>query len=167
AGGNNSNQQSLALTSNALQLVNQSSGSTTELAFGLPFDELVSLLNNILQSGVASSGVNAECGAGPIKFATWNNGLSLAFMENKTNEWLFAGWYVGAPSGSSPAMTTMSGIGIGSTRAELEDAYSVEVFESTLGQEFSTASGLYGILSGTSKESTIEGLWSGVSCFFR
>ncbi len=163
----NSSEQILVLTSDALQLVDEASGSTSEIAFGTPFDKVVALLNKVLQSNVDGTDVNNECGAGPVKFANWDNGLSLAFQESDTKEWLFAGWYVDAPSGNSTPLTTMTGIGIGSTRAELEEVYSIEVSESTLGQEFSTDSELYGILSGSGKNSTIEGLWSGVTCFFR
>lgn len=167
AEGNSSNQKVVALTSNALQLVDPSSGSTTEIPFGTPFDKLVAVLNTVLQSNVTGTDVNNECGAGPIKFANWDNGLSLAFQESTTKEWLFAGWYVDAPTANATPLSTMSGIGIGSTRAELEEVYSIEVSESTLGHEFSTDSELYGILSGTGKNATIEGLWSGVTCFFR
>ncbi|RFP64012.1 hypothetical protein D0N36_16355 [Hymenobacter lapidiphilus] len=160
----------LALTSNALQLVSQPSGSTREIPFGMPQGELIGVISKVLQAEPKSVGINTECGAGPLKMASWSNGLTLVLQEKKTGnaqEWQFVGWYAGAPSGATPTLTTMAGVGIGSTRAELEGAYSVKVTQSTLGQEFSTTSGLYGLLDGTGKEAVITSLWSGMSCNFR
>lgn len=158
----------LTLTSNALQLVNPITGSTREISFGMPLDQLVALTNQVLELEVSSVGINGECGAGPLKMATWSNGLTLAFEEDKAkNEWLFAGWYLGKVANPTSTLTTMASIGIGSTRAEMESAYVIEIFKSSLGQEFSTESGLYGIFSGTGKDAKITDLWSGVSCIFR
>ncbi|AIZ63595.1 hypothetical protein PK28_07640 [Hymenobacter sp. DG25B] len=159
--------QSVALTSNALQLVAQPSGSTTEIPLGMPQEELVALLNKVLAQKVASVGINSECGVGPLKMATWGNGLTVAFQQKKAGNWLFAGWSVGAPAGTSPKPTTMAGVGIGSTRAELESAYVIKRMKTSLGQEFSTADGLYGILDGPGPEARITSMWSGVSCVFR
>lgn len=163
--------QLLALTSNALQLVNQQTGATREIPFGMPLGQLVEMVNEVLQAEPKSIGINAECGAGPLKMASWSNGLTLVFQEKKAGaaqEWQFVGWYAGgAPSGAAPKVATMAGVGIGSTRAELEAAYTVKVAKSTLGQEFSTTSGLYGILDGPGKEAVITSLWSGTSCNFR
>jgi hypothetical protein len=60
----------------------------------------------------------------------------------------------------------MSGVRVGSTRAELEAAYAAEVAESTLGTEFN-AGGLGGLLSGPGKDARITDLWAGINCFFR
>jgi len=85
----------LALTSNALQLVNSNTGSTTEITFGKPLEQMVETINKVLQSNVASIGINSECGAGPLKMAGWKNGLNLIFKEQKSNgERQFADWYV-------------------------------------------------------------------------
>lgn len=163
----------LILTSDALQIVNKNTGSTSEIPFGKPFDQMTEIVNNILQSKPKSIGVNTECGAGPLKMATWNNGLTLVFQkkesESKTpeTEWYFAGWFVGSNSENSPRISTMAGISIGSTRAEMESAYVITVNKTSLGYEFSTASGLSGIFDGANKESKITNLWSGLSCNFR
>ncbi|MET4074453.1 hypothetical protein [Hymenobacter sp. UYCo722] len=162
--------QLLALTSNALQLVSQPTGSTREIPFGMPQDELVGIVSKVLQTEPKSVGINSECGAGPLKMASWSNGLTLVLQEKKAGaarEWQFVGWYAGVASGATPKPTTMAGVGIGSTRAELEGAYVVKVAKSTLGQEFCTTSGLYGILDGPGKEAVITSLWSGTSCNFR
>jgi len=164
----NINQQSLALTSNALQLVNQQSGSTNEINFGMPLEQMVEMLNKVLQNKVSSIQVNSECGAGPLKMASWSNGLIVVFQQKKANtEWQFAGWFLNAPSGRLKPLTTMAGIGIGSTRSKMESTYTIKVSKTSLGHEFSTSSGLYGILNGPGKNAKITNMWSGLSCNFR
>ena len=158
----------LALTSNALQLVNGETGSTTKITFGKPLDQMVETLNKVLQSKVASVGINTECGAGPLKMAVWKNGLNLIFKEQKSKgEWQFAGWYLGKPSDNLKIVQTMAGIGIGSTREEMESAYVIKVTKTSLGNEFSTSSGLYGIFNGNGKNAKVTDMWSGLTCIFR
>jgi hypothetical protein len=101
--------------------------------------------------------------------ATWPIGLTLVFAEKKrgNSQWLFAGWFAGNPSGNAKKLTTMAGVGVGSTLEELENAYVATVTKTTLGQEFSVKSGFYGLLSGTGKNAKIEVMWSGASCNFR
>lgn len=167
------NKQSLVLTADALQLVDQITGSINELPFGTPQNQLIEIINNNLQSKAVSIGVNAECGAGPLKMVAWSNGLTLVFQENNTKsaepktDWLFEGWYVDGAKEGVNKLTTMAGIGIGSTLEEMESAYEIEVKKTSFGQEFSTASGLFGILDGRGKDAKITHLWSGVSCNFR
>ncbi len=158
----------LALTSNALQIVNSNTGSTSEIAFGKPLDELVELMNKILADKVASIGTNTECGAGPLKMAVWKNGLNLIFKEQKSNGlWQFVGWYVSKPANNTKPLETMAGIGVLSSRAEMEEAYVVKINKSSLGYEFSTTSGLYGIFDGPGKNAKITDMWSGTTCIFR
>jgi hypothetical protein len=165
--------QSLALTSNALQLVNKQTGSTREIAFGMPIDELTDIVNNVLQSKYSNIGINTECGAGPLKIVSWTNGLALVFKEKKlkpgepATDWLFEGWYATAAKGPAAAPATMAGIGVGSTRAAMEDAYTIKVSKTSLGQEFSTNGGLFGLFDGAGKTARITHLWSGTSCNFR
>ena len=163
----------LILTSNALQVINKNTGSTSEIPFGKPFDQMIEIINNVLQSKPTTIGINSECGAGPLKMASWNNGLTIVFQnkksESKTPEtnWQFAGWFVGNNSKNSKEISTMAGIGIGSTRSEMESAYVLSVSKTSLGYEFSTSSGLFGIFDGPNKEAKITSLWSGLSCNFR
>ncbi|MEO7463023.1 MAG: hypothetical protein ABIT96_09865 [Ferruginibacter sp.] len=163
------NKLKLALTSNAVQLVDAVTGSTKEISFGMPYEQLVAITGRILEGKPISVGVNSECGAGPLKMATWPNGLTLVFMEKKrgSSEWLFAGWFAGKPTGKGDKPTTMAGVGVGSTLEELESAYVTTITKTTLGQEFSIKQGFYGILSGTGKKATIDVIWSGTSCNFR
>ena len=158
----------LALTSNALQLVNSMSGSTTEITFGKPLEQMVETLNKVFESEVASIGINSECGAGPLKMAVWKNGLNVVFQKQKSSgEWQFAGWYIGKSAGNLKGLQTMAGIGIGSTRQQMESAYVIKLSKISLGNEFSTTAGLYGILDGTDNNAKITDMWSGLTCIFR
>ncbi|HSM83100.1 MAG TPA: hypothetical protein VLS96_15525 [Nodosilinea sp.] len=148
----------LALTGEGLQLVGDHSGSTVTLAFGsemaLVADAVTSILGEPLESGE-----NSECGSGPQMITQWPEGLVLHAANGE-----FIGWSVRPDAGET--LTTMAGVGVGSTRRDLEAAYTVEVFESTLGTEFSTGD-LFGILSTAEPDATIENLWAGTTCNFR
>lgn len=163
----------LVLTANALQLVNTKAGSTSDIPLGQPFEQLTETVTNVLGQPPASVGVNKECGAGPLKMATWANGLTLAFQENSRRagvagrEWQFVGWSLNSGRGAGPALATLAGIGLGSTRAEMENAYVITMMESSLGQEFSTTSGLYGLFDGAGPQARVSAMWSGTSCVFR
>ena len=158
----------LVLTSNALQVVNKQTGTTTPLPFGLKFNELVAIVERVLDLKVNSIQVNSDCGAGPLKMAAWSNGLTLVFQDKrKQRDWIFEGWFMRTLPNALPRLTTLAGVGIGSTRAEMENAYQIQVSKTSLGYEFSTASNLYGIFSGSNKEATITDMWSGLSCNFR
>ena len=163
----------LALADNAVQLVNAETGATTTIPLGRPFDPLVRAVTNALGEPPARVGVNGECGAGPLKMATWANGLTLAFRAQDRGdaspgrEWQFVGWSLNPGRGAGRAPATMAGVGLGTTRAEVESAYVIKVVKSSLGYEFSTASGLYGLFDGAGPQARVSALWSGTSCVFR
>lgn len=163
----------LALTANALQVVNVETGSTRDILLGQPFEQLVRTVTDVLGQPPARVGVNGECGAGPLKMATWANGLTLAFQEKGRGDgaagqqWEFVGWSLNPGRGAGSAPTTIAGVGLGSTRTEVESAYVIEVMESSLGQEFSTTSGLYGLFDGAGPQARVSAMWSGTSCVFR
>jgi hypothetical protein len=61
----------------------------------------------------------------------------------------------------------VSGIGVGSTRAELESAYAgVAVDSTTLGVEF-MAGGLQGVFESDARTAPIVALWAGAACVAR
>ena len=157
-------EESLVLTSGALQLVDQITGASNELPFGTPENQLTEIINNTLKSKAVSIGVNAECSAGPLKMVAWSNGLTVVFQENNTKsadlkiDWLFQGWFIDVTKEGANKLTTL---------AEIQSDYEIDVKKTSFGQEFSTASGLHGILDGTGKNAKIIHLWSGVSCNFR
>ena len=100
---------------------------------------------------------NEECGAGPTQFAQFSNGLQLLFQGGT-----FQGWYV-----DKGGLTTVDGVGVGTTRGDLNSARTVEMdTESTLGAEF-TAGDVGGILSDATPNGTVESLYAGLTCFFR
>ena len=160
-------QFSLALSSKAIQIINQNNGSTRELDFKTPLKQTIETVENILKSK-PTIGINSECGAGPLKMATWDNGLTLLFQEKNKNTWLFVGWAAKKAKNPELKLNTMAGIGIGSTRKEMESAYIIKVLKTSLGYEFSTKSGdLFGIFDDADENAKITNLWSGVSCNFR
>ena len=157
---------SLALSSNSLKIIDQSSGSTNTISFETPVDKTIETIEKVLKSKPAIN-INSECGAGPLKMATWENGLTLLFKKNK-EFWLFVGWAANEPKIQEMKLTTMAGIGVGSTRKEMESAYSIKVSKTSLGSEFSTQSDdLFGIFDGPDENAKITNLWSGISCNFR
>ncbi|MGG6240500.1 hypothetical protein ACQ4N7_17890 [Nodosilinea sp. AN01ver1] len=148
----------LALSGEGLQLVGDQSGSTDTLAFGTEIAVVENALTELLGEPV-ESGENTECGSGPQMITQWPNGLSVHAADGE-----FIGW--SASPSTDADLTTIAGVGVGSTRGELEAAYTIEVTESSLGTEFSTGD-LFGILSSAEPDATIENLWAGTVCNFR
>lgn len=148
----------LALSGDGLQLVGDQTGSTNPLMFGIEMAVVEEAVTSILGAPLASV-ENSECGSGPQIITQWPNGLVLHAAGGE-----FIGW--SASFDTDAALTTMAGIGIGSTRSDLEAAYTVEVVESSLGTEFSTGD-LFGILSSAEPNAAIENLWAGTVCNFR
>ncbi len=150
----------LALDPKGLQLVNASTGSTRTLSFGMKEAEVMSFLTN-LRGKPRDRGVNQECGAGPLGYATWSDGLTVRFNQGR-----FVGWSVDGRSKGANKLTMISGIGTGSTRIQLEKVYVVKINQTSLGTEFSN-NGFGGLLSGTKRSDRVTNLWSGTTCLFR
>jgi hypothetical protein len=129
----------LALASNALQLVSQPTGSTREIPFGMPQGELVDVVTKVLQAKPRSIGINTECGAGPLKMASWSNGLTLVFQEKKSGaakEWQFVGWYAGAASGVAPKVATMAGSALGLAGQHWKESTPLRLLKRRWGRNF-------------------------------
>ncbi len=146
----------LAIEAEGLRLFDPATGRASPIPFGTPRAQTLAAL---AFRGAPEIGTNAECGAGPLGTADWPDGFGVHFQDDK-----FVGWKVAARANGK--VTTAAGIGPGSTRAELEDAYAAKIAESTLGTEF-TASALSGILDGKGQDAKITDMWAGVSCVFR
>ena len=132
-------------------------GSSRALSFGMPQDAVLTAVSALLETATPEVTTNPECGAGPMQFAEYPNGLQLAFQDGR-----FAGWFL-----DEAGLTTVDGVGVGSRRADLEAGRVVErVPDSTLGVEFSSG-GLGGFLSSEDPDATVESLYAGLTCFFR
>lgn len=158
----------MSLDGEGLRLVDPDSGATRPLAFGVPLEQLTLVTEKL--KGPAEKGRAEECGAGPLAYLRWSDGLTLYALDG-----LFAGWALDETEGAAakakdgkpaPKLTTISGIGIGSTRTQLLDVYDAKIEQTTLGTEFNAA-GLSGILDGTGGKARVTNLWSGVNCVFR
>lgn len=149
----------IALDAGGLLIVMKDTGSSRMIDFGLPQAQVVDIVSNVAGAPAPES-TNTECGAGPVQFVAWPDGLTLLFQERR-----FVGWSL--DKDAAGRQSTMSGVGVGSTRSDLLAAYSgVQVSETSLGQEFS-AGGLYGVLDGPGEAGKIEVMWAGTSCVFR
>lgn len=148
----------LAIEGEGLRLFDMQSGSATPLAFGQPQQQVLTALERF--RGAATLAPNSDCGAGPVLIAQWTDGLSLLFQDDR-----FVGW--GVDGRADGGLSTAVGIGTGSTRAELQEAYAdVTTRATSLGTEFS-GGGMDGVLDGTAPSAAITALWAGVSCVAR
>ena len=146
----------LAVEAEGLRLFDPASGSARPIPFGTARAQTLAAL---AFRGPPGTRTNGECGAGPLAYASWPDGLQIWFQDDK-----FAGWALdGRTEG---AIGTAAGIGPGSTRAELDSAYAAAVEQSTLGTEFA-AGELFGLLDGAGQGAKITNMWAGVSCNFR
>ena len=148
-----------ALAGDGVMLVDATSGSTRSIPFGTADSTAVQAVA-VAFGEPEERTANDECGIGRLEFAIFDGeGLLLAIHDGK-----FVGWAVRPPEGA--ALRTMSGIGVGSTRAELEDAYAANIAPSTLGVEF-MAGGLQGVLENDERSGKIVAFWAGASCVAR
>jgi hypothetical protein len=145
----------LAVDGEGLRLFDPETGSARPIPFGTPWPQAVAALAFL---GKPLAGRNEECEAGPLDYARWDGSLTLYGQDGK-----FAGWFA---DGSSGTIATAAGVGPGTTRQDLEAAYAVEVFDSTLGTEF-TAGELHGLLDSPHLDSPVTAFWAGTSCNFR
>ncbi|WP_294296800.1 hypothetical protein [uncultured Sphingomonas sp.] len=146
----------VAIEGEGLRLIDPDSGRTRPIAFGTPRRQTLSAL---AARGQPETGTNTECGAGPLAWARFSDGLTVQFQDDR-----FAGWSV--DRAAEGKVTTMAGIGPGSTRAALEGAYAITLPDSTLGIEFA-AGGMGGLLDGPGKDAEVTDMWAGVTCMFR
>ena len=137
-----------------LRLVNSETGATRALPFGAPQAQVLEVLQRL--RGPAGQGDNPEC---RLQYANWADGLSLTFRDGR-----FLGWSLDRRA--TGALTTMSGIGPGSTRRELTSAHDAVFSQTTLGLEF-TAGDMAGLLDGPGPDARVTDLWAGETCIAR
>ncbi|MEM7064728.1 MAG: hypothetical protein AAF572_16415 [Cyanobacteria bacterium P01_B01_bin.77] len=151
----------LALSGDGVLVVDSQSGKSQNIPF-----ETTDLATSQTAISAAlgeptETGKNAECGAGPMSFVTWSNGFQISAMQDQ-----FVGWSV-RENTAGDSLTTIDGVGIGSTLTDLEENYDVGVIESSLGVEFNASNSLFGLLSANESDGVITNMWAGVVCNFR
>ena len=163
ADGPNAATTAVSLDGEGLRFVDQTSGKTSLLAFGVPRAQAEAALANVAGKEDDRS-TNAECGAGTMEFTRYD-AMTLNFQDGK-----FAGWFLGNEPGAD-SYSTMSGIAVGTTRAKAAESVTiVDIEDSTLGEEFSIGTGdkaIGGMFAAPGDTAKIDALFAGVNCFFR
>lgn len=119
--------------------------------FGRAQIGVVDTVSRLLDSDPAEVFTQPECGAGPITAVTWEDGLTLNFMNGS-----FVGWV-----SSDPTLPVAGGFTAGQPRVGMPQ---VSFQVTTLGNEFARGN-IAGILDPT--DTQIDLLWAGTTCFFR
>lgn len=133
----------------------------TTLAFGSPRTAAEQELARALGPATDRTSL-AECGAGPMDFTSYVSGLTLNFQDDR-----LVGWTLRREETEGPVRTDAE-IAVGSSEADAIKAYAIEPVEgSTLGDEFTSAAGIGGFLSGNGGDTVVESLHAGTVCFFR
>ena len=150
----------LALSGEGVLVIDQQSGKTRTIPFETDIETSQTAISGSLGEPTETA-ENNECGAGPMRFVTWSNGFTINVMQDQ-----FVGWTVRQDT-ESEDLTTVDGVGLGSTLTDLEENYDVGVIESSLGTEFNASNSLFGLLDANEPDGVITNLWSGVACNFR
>jgi hypothetical protein len=153
------------LEGDGLGFVAPESGSISRLSFGSPAGQVLDVLDRLLGEGERSPS-SPECPNQADRTAVWPAaGLQVELRGGELIAWSLR-------PGSE--LTTLTGIGIGSTRAEVEEAYVIELVDSTLGIEFTTGTdpaapdAIRGLLSARRPgQGQVTSLWAGEICAFR
>ncbi len=143
----------LALDGEGLRVFLLPGGTVRPVPFGTPEAAALRVMERVRGSGV-ERGENLACRA---SYVSWDDGLTVWFVRGR-----FVGWSLRGGS----VLTTASGVGLGSTRAQLDSAYDAGVRESSLGTEFQ-AGGLTGLLESPAEDARISHLRAGATCVAR
>ncbi len=125
--------------------------SGLRIDFGRAQVGVIDTVTRLLDDAPVAVTTNAECGAGPVTAAVWEDGLTLNFMDGN-----FMGW-----TNSDPTLPTTDGFVPGQSRLEMPP---VSFQITSLGAEFNRGD-IFGLLD--ESETRIDLLWAGVTCFFR
>jgi hypothetical protein len=146
---------SVALDPEGLRLFVNETGASRLVAFGAKQAEVASQLSRALPEPQQAYPEGEFCGA---MIQLPRSGLNVYFRDGE-----FAGWGIDDAS----RLTTVAGIGIGSTRKALEAVAVTKMFaESTLDHEFD-AGGISGLFASGAKDTKITALWAGDACIMR
>ncbi len=125
--------------------------SGLRIDFGRAQVGVIDTVSRLLDERPVAVTTNAECGAGPVTAALWEDGLTLNFLDGN-----FAGW-----TNSDPTLPVAGGFAAGQARLDMPQ---VSFQVTTLGTEFNRGQ-IFGLLDET--ETQVDLLWAGVTCFFR
>lgn len=142
----------LTLAPDGLAIVE--AGKAKLVPFGIPRASAELMIGNV-QGDQLGKGSSSECGAGTVDYTSYRDDLQLTFQEGK-----FAGW---ALNGAKSPLRTAKGIGVGSTRQELDAAYQVIVEDSSLGLLWSNGD-LVGTLDIDGIDGLVDNMWAGTVC---
>ncbi|MGK6356038.1 hypothetical protein ACMGDH_12550 [Sphingomonas sp. DT-207] len=131
------------------------SGASRHLPFGTPREAVLRAVGATVGEP-KSREVDKECAGGPLESMEFEGGLGLSFSEGR-----FIGW--GLSSREDGRYATAAGIGLGSTRQQVEDAIVIEVEQTPLGHEFHSGT-LSGLLSSLAPTGQVTALWAGTTC---
>ena len=146
----------LAIEGEGLRIFD-AAGAARALPFETPQATVIAAVAASVGGAAPEVITNSECGAGPVQFARFANGLQLAFQDSK-----FAGWTL-----DQEGLSTVDGVEVGMSRAALSANRTVEMQEdSTLGAEFS-AGDISGFFASTAADSPVTSMYAGLTCFFR
>lgn len=151
----------LGVGPDGLQLID--GAHITQLPFGTSRDEVFTVLEEVLGVSPTVTPSSPECGNQADEQLLWPGQLSVDIRDDQMISWQL--------DRESP-LTTVSGVGLGSTRAEVESSIVIMVDESSLGTEFATegsgeGGGMGGLLTGPEDTGTVTELWAGEICVFR
>lgn len=144
----------LALAADGLSVVEMPSGKAKSIKFGIPRAR-AELMIGTVQGERLDNGSSSECAAGTVDYTSYKDDLQLTFQDGK-----FVGWTIN--SAESP-LRTAKGIGIGSTRQELDAAYKIIVEDSSLGWLWG-AGDLVGTLDIDGIDGLVTNIWAGTVC---
>lgn len=151
AGAEAATRNAVALTLAPDGLAAVAGASSRPIPFGSPAEVVLRVAEAAMQA-LPERSRNADCGEGPLDVASYPR-IRLYFQEDR-----FAGW-----AARGRGLTTMAGVGIGSTRREVDSVIVAPVSDTSLGREF-TSGGLSGIYDA---KGVVTDLWAGRACIAR
>lgn len=143
-----------------LRLIARETGSARPIPFGEDRADVEKAVGAALSKQPQRSN-NPECPAGAMSFSDYGD-VTLNFQDDD-----FVGWSIDSDS----TLSTMDGIAIDSSLAEISGSRVVErQQDSSLGEEVLIGppeSGITALLDGPGEDARVTNLWAGVNCVFR
>jgi hypothetical protein len=147
----------VSLSTDGLTVVSVA-GITKALDFGTDEPTVKTALESALDKPKSTEIAQpCEDGSGRTFDSVRYDGLAVSFLDGK-----LAGW-----SSSANAFTTVDGIGVGSTLADLKESFGdVTVMDSSLGVEFSAGT-VGGVIDGKADSAKVTDIFNGQVCIIR